>query len=180
MSRQVLTFTGAASAGAITLTGAVAGDKVIAVIGQSVGQHFVAEASVDFEDRITVDNQIQQGGSSDLSKRDYVVVLERTDTAAVAAAGSAQGDAAALTENAYNIVSAADGTKGVVLPAAVVGKEVWVYNTHASNGLKVYPASGDDINDGTTDAAITIEGKTLAYFKALDTATWAAIYTVNS
>jgi hypothetical protein len=105
--------------------------------------------------------------------------LALTNAATLAAAGSAQGDAAAIVSQiAY--VSGADGTVGVVLPTAAAGLIRIVYNLHASNGLKVYPASGDDINDGTTDAAITIEGKTMAIFVALDSATWAAIYTANS
>jgi len=37
-----------------------------------------------------------------------------------------------------------------------------------------------DINDGTGDAAVTIEGKTLAIFECVDGTTWAAIYTANS
>ena len=99
--------------------------------------------------------------------------------AAVAAAGSAQGDAGALSDG-MNYVSAADGTKGVVLPTGTPGRQVRVYNLHASNGLKVYPHSGGDINDGTGDAAVTIEGKTLAIFECVDGTTWAAIYTANS
>lgn len=97
----------------------------------------------------------------------------------IAAAGSAQGDAQAVV-NQVTYVTAADGTKGVVLPAATAGAYYEVYNTHATNGLKVYPASGDDINDGSADAAVTIEGKSLAIFRALDTATWAAIFTANT
>lgn len=99
---------------------------------------------------------------------------------AVAAAGSAQSDAASLTRGSLNYVSGADGTKGVVLPENVPGARVEVYNLHASNGLKVYPASGGDINDGTQNAAVTIEGKTLAIFVAVDGTTWAAIFTANT
>lgn len=98
---------------------------------------------------------------------------------AVAAAGSVQGDAAALGDG-ISYVSGADGTKGVILPGASAGRLRLVYNTHATNGLKVYPASGDDINDGTANAAVTIEGKTLAIFLALDGSTWASIFTVNT
>jgi hypothetical protein len=97
----------------------------------------------------------------------------------VAAAGSAQGDAAALVGR-VNVVTGADGTKGVILPAAIAGIQVDVYSSVATNGLKIYPASGDDINDGSADASITIEGKTLARFVAVDTSTWAAQYTVNT
>lgn len=101
------------------------------------------------------------------------------NVASVAAAGSAQGDAAAVTAG-INSVSAADGTKGVILPGAKAGLVIEVYNEHATNGLKVYPATGDDINDGTTNAAITMEGKGIARFTGLDTTTWAASYVVNA
>jgi hypothetical protein len=97
----------------------------------------------------------------------------------VAATGSTQADAAALSVGT-NTVSAADGTKGVLLPAAVAGLRVRVYNEHATNGLKIYPATGDDINDGSANAAITMEGKTFAVLEALDASTWAAQYTVNA
>ena len=99
---------------------------------------------------------------------------------AVAAAGSAQGSAAALTAGATNVVSAADGTKGVILPAAVAGLYVEVYSSVATHGLPIYPATGDDINDGSANAAITIEGKTLAILRAIDTSTWVATFTANS
>jgi len=98
----------------------------------------------------------------------------------LASAGSTQGNSAALTANTIYSVSGADGTKGVTLPTPVGGELVEVYNLHASNGLKIWPHSGGDINDGTADAAITIEGKTLAILRALDSSTWAAIYTVNT
>lgn len=66
------------------------------------------------------------------------------------------------------------------MPGCTPAAEFYVYNTHAALGLLIYPASGDDINDGTADTAITIEGKTLAVFVGLDNATWGAIYTANT
>lgn len=114
---------------------------------------------------------------------DVIEVLRDTDilprAAAVAAAGSAQGDAAALT-GVLNIVSGADGTKGVILPTCAEGLQYFVYNSVATNGLKIYPATGGDINDGTANAAITIEGKTLAIFIGTDATTWACSFTVNT
>jgi len=98
----------------------------------------------------------------------------------VAAAGSAQGDAGALTADAINIVTGADGTKGVKLPTAVAGSFVIVYNPTATNALPVYPGTSDDINDGTTNAAVDTEGKTLSIFFAVDATTWGAIYTADS
>lgn len=102
-------------------------------------------------------------------------------TISIAAAGSSQSDATQLMNGAMNTVSAADGTKGVLLPAAAAGgPPVYVYNEHATNGLKVYPATGDDINDGTANAAITMEGKGLAVFRPLDATTWAATFITNT
>jgi hypothetical protein len=102
-----------------------------------------------------------------------------TDAGTLAAAGSAQGDAAAVADFATS-VSAADGTKGVVLPAAAAGKVYLVYNEHATSGLKVYPNTSDTINGGSANAAVTTEGKTLALFYALDATNWGAIFTANS
>jgi len=108
-----------------------------------------------------------------------VDVLKFMSVGTVAAAGSDASDAADLVD-IVTYVTAADGTKGVQLPTPVAGQIMVVYSTVATNGLKVWPHSGGDINDGTQDAAITIEGKTCALFVAVDTTTWAAIYTVNT
>jgi hypothetical protein len=102
-----------------------------------------------------------------------------SDVGTVAAAGNSQGTATAITK-LLTYVTAADGTKGVVLPTAAAGLVYEIYSTVATNGLVVYPASSDDINDGTTNAAVTIEGKTFARFVAVDDTTWAAMYTANS
>jgi hypothetical protein len=67
--------------------------------------------------------------------------------AAVTAAGSAQGDATSVGAS-MAVVAGADGTKGVILLAAMPGDEVWVFNNSAST-LKVYPPTG---------AAITVVG----------------------
>lgn len=97
---------------------------------------------------------------------------DATAITTVAAAGNAQGNAAALT-GIVNNVTGADGTKGVVLPAAVAGLRRVVYNADTTNALKVYPASGDDINDGTADAEVSVPAKRIAIFEvALDGSTW--------
>lgn len=104
----------------------------------------------------------------------------QTKVGALAAAGNSQGTAAAITETT-TIVSGADGTKGVILPAdAPIGAVFEVYSSVATNGLKVYPPTGGDINDGTQNAAVTIEGKTFATFRNLDGVTWGAQFTVNT
>jgi len=108
-----------------------------------------------------------------------VPILATSAAQAVAANGSTQGTAAALT-GVLNVVSGADGTKGVILGTPAAGVTIQVYNSTATNGLKIYPHSGGDINDGSADAAITIEGKTLATLVGLDATTWAAQFTANT
>ena len=69
----------------------------------------------------------------------------RLPVATVAAAGTNQGTAAALSEG-INIVTGTNDTKGVILPTAVAGMVVIVKNTVSGKTLKLYPASGAAIN----------------------------------
>lgn len=94
--------------------------------------------------------------------------------AAVAAAGSDNTNAAAIT--AYGVVHAtgADGTKGVKLPAAAAGKVVIIKNADAANAiLKVYPGASDKINSGTaTTGSLNMAAKTAAMFIAINDVDW--------
>jgi hypothetical protein len=72
-------------------------------------------------------------------------------TAAVTAAGTAQGDATVLTKT-YNIVTTATADQGVVLPDAATGKVAKVINATAVN-IKVYPASAEQIDSLGTNVA---------------------------
>lgn len=98
-----------------------------------------------------------------------------TNVAAVAAAGSAQGDATAITANSFALIhgTGADGTKGIRLPTASAGKLYFIKNADAANAiLKVYPATGDNINALAANAAISMAAKTAAVFVALDSDVW--------
>lgn len=98
--------------------------------------------------------------------------MPRIPTATVAAAGSAQGDAAAVTEG-FTLVTAADATKGVVLPSAVAGMQVIIKNADAANAiLKIYPAASDAINALSANAALSIAAKTSVLLVAYDATTW--------
>jgi hypothetical protein len=98
--------------------------------------------------------------------------------ASVAAAGTVQGDAAAITCE-VNAVTASDGTKGVVLPTAEVGMQITVKNTVAAV-LKVYPASGGTINALSANAAISMAASTSATFVATSTTQWYTVPLVPS
>lgn len=90
--------------------------------------------------------------------------------ATVAAAGSAQGDAAALSDG-FNLVTGADDAKGVILPAAVAGRVV-VIKVGPGADLKVYPATGDTINKGSANAAITVVDDVCFMLIAADATDW--------
>lgn len=75
-------------------------------------------------------------------------------SAAVTAAGSAQGDAAQLYHG-FNVVTGADGTKGVILPTAVAGMIVYIKGV-TSAVLKVYPKTGGAINALSANAALSM------------------------
>lgn len=90
-----------------------------------------------------------------------------------AAAGSSASDATALTKQA-NLVTGADGTKGVALPAAAAQVPVLIVNTSLTSTLKVYPVNGgnDSINGLAEDAAFTLAAGQSAWFVATSTTQW--------
>ncbi len=102
----------------------------------------------------------------------------RLPVAAVAAAGNNQGTAAALSEG-LNVVSAADGTKGVILPTAVAGAVVIVKNTVAA-ALKIYPASGAAINAVAANGSYDITNLTSTMLVASSATQWYSVPLVAS
>lgn len=105
--------------------------------------------------------------------------LTLSDVASINAAGTVIGNATAISHT-ISVVAGADDAKGVVLPTAVAGKIYAVYSSQATNGLKVYPPVNGTINDGSANAAIVIEGKSLALFFGTSATNYAAMFTVNS
>jgi hypothetical protein len=99
-------------------------------------------------------------------------------SATVAAAGTNQATAAAVSDG-FTLVSGADGTKGVVLPAAIAGRTVILKNNTAAV-LKVWPASGDGINAITVDSNFTMTNLTACMYVAYDSTTWYSIPLVAS
>lgn len=99
----------------------------------------------------------------------------------LAAAGSAQGDAAAILTSIV-IVTGADGSKGVILPADSIGDDVWVFN-NAGSTLKVYPNSGAAISVGgtglgTADAAFSQLTNKASVYKRQSATQWFVITSV--
>jgi hypothetical protein len=75
-------------------------------------------------------------------------------TQTLAATGDAQSNAGAITGQVV-FVTGADNTRGVILPAVSANKIVIVLN-QANAVLKIYPATGEKINGGTANTAISV------------------------
>lgn len=93
--------------------------------------------------------------------------------AAVAAAGSVQGDATQLLEG-FQVVTGADATKGVLLPVAVAGMLCIIKGTTAAV-LKVWPATGAAINAIAANGSISVASLAPVIFIADSTTQWFTI-----
>lgn len=102
------------------------------------------------------------------------------DVAKPAAAGSTRADATAMTAS-FNWVTAADATKGVVLPAPTAGRVLVVKNDDTANAiLKVYAPGSSKINGVAGTTAFSMAAKTACFFVAYDTTDWFSVPLVAS
>jgi hypothetical protein len=102
------------------------------------------------------------------------------DVAKPAAAGSTRADATAMTAS-FNWVTAADATKGVILPAPTAGRVIAVKNDDTANAaLKVYAPGSAKINSVAGTTAFSMAAKTACFFVAYDTTDWFSIPLVAS
>jgi len=121
------------------------------------------------------DTVVTLTGTQTLTNKTLTTPAVTESVQVLAAAGSVQGDAGAVTASSPALIHAtgADATKGIVLPAAAAGLRYMIKNADAANAvLKVYPASGDAINALSANAAISMAAKTCATFYAVDGTTW--------
>ena len=93
--------------------------------------------------------------------------------ATVPAFGTVQADAAVITAG-FTLVSGADATVGVKLPAAAAGV-VCVVKNNAAAVLKVWPNTDDAVNAVAANSNYVLAASTSAVFVAYDATTW---YTV--
>ena len=102
------------------------------------------------------------------------------DVAKPAAAGSTRTDATSMTAS-FNWVTAADATKGVVIPAPTAGRIIIVKNDDTANAiLKVYAPGSAKINGVAGSTAFSMAAKTACLFVAYDTTDWFSVPLVAS
>ena len=109
----------------------------------------------------------------DSSGRTTFTGLIYHSAATMAAAGTTQGTATAITAQFNNVTTGIDGTAGVILPApAAAGLRIFIRNGSASLSLRIYPHSGGNIAGTGVNASIEIEFATVLEFIAFDTTDW--------
>lgn len=95
-------------------------------------------------------------------------------SATIVAAGSNQGTATAITADNTYISS---GTGGVVLPTAIVGREISITNNTAS-AINVYPGSGASIENSSVNIPTSLPAYATLGLAAKSTTNWWAIQPV--
>jgi hypothetical protein len=138
----------------------------------------VAYADPELVSGTTITGAVISGGSaSGLTSLSGADVTATGDlyvaSATVAATGSTQTDAAQLA-GGFTLVSAADATKGVKLPAAVPGRVVIIKNG-ANAVLKVWPSTGDAINAIAANSNYVLAANTASILVAYDSTTWYSV-----
>lgn len=118
-----------------------------------------------------LDNDKYESGSSP-SFADLTLTGSLTKSVAgtVAAAGTTQGDATALTKT-LNMITTATANQGVKLPTAAAGLTIKVINTTAVT-IKVYPNTSDVIDGGTVNVGVNLSPYSSVEFVAQDAVDW--------
>ena len=83
--------------------------------------------------------------------------LVLSDVGTLVAAGSSVSSSAQIV-NHITFVTAADGTKGVQLPAATIGEFYIIGNSVANQTLKLYPSTGSQFNGSPANQSINLTG----------------------
>jgi hypothetical protein len=97
-------------------------------------------------------------------------VMPIIPVATVAATGTVQGDAAAITTG-FTYVTGADDAAGVKLPAAAAGL-ICIIKVGPGADLKVWPNTDDAINAIAANSALTVVDDVCFALIALDGVTW--------
>lgn len=131
----------------------------------------LTNAEVDANFSNLNDNKYESGDDASLGAL-TLTGNQTNSNESVSAAGTSQGTATELTKTVNFVTSVtASSAEGVALPGAAAGLFITVVNTTATN-LKVYPATGDAINDLSSNTAFIIPGESSMQFYAKDSTTW--------
>jgi hypothetical protein len=161
-----VTITSGASAGASGTAGAVAIDAGAATggTGGAIAIGGTNAASVNIGNATSTS---AAAGTWTFAKMFRIPV-----NASVAVGGTAQANANAVGEG-FTVVTGADDTAAVKLPAAVAGAVVIIKSSTASKNLVVFPGASDAINALSANASYNFTSDAgMGLFVAADATTW--------
>ena len=136
------------------------------------------EALADVTDatNVAAAGALMQDGSTSMSGDlafDGGVFVKWSVTASIIASPTQTQGERPLVSSVNEVATVANTNDTVTLPAAVVGREIKVFNNGA-NPLQIFPASGDAINTLAVDASTTAAPGDNIIFVAFDATTWEA------
>jgi len=99
-------------------------------------------------------------------------IIIESISAAVSAAGSTQGTATALVSSINNVTVVAASADGVILPTAVAGMRLLIRNSDSADTLKIYPATGAQINALGNNASFSLAAGSTTEIFATTTTQW--------
>ncbi len=97
-------------------------------------------------------------------------ILRSVQAGITASTTQTQGQGA-LTKDQNVVTVCANTNDTVTLPSAVAGMCVYIKNKGAQT-LQIFPASGDAINAGAANAAITLAAGVSVTLRTVDVTTW--------
>ena len=107
---------------------------------------------------------------------EHAKALIGTKALTVSAAGTVQGDATELTAACNLVTTVASGAGVVITSGYPEDSQMRVFNGGA-NALKIYPPSGGAINNGSANAAISLQAGDGVVLARLSSTVWGAIFT---
>lgn len=103
-----------------------------------------------------------------------LAVYPLTNTQALTAkAGGGQGGATYLSGAMNRLTVVATGADSAILPSAIVGARVVVYNQGAASAA-IFPQTGESINSGAANASFAVANTKSCIFTCDATGTWIA------
>jgi hypothetical protein len=146
------------------------GDTTVGLVAGEMGQATVVTIP---DPGASTANVVLSAGAATIAGAKTFTTMPIIPAATVAATGTVQADAAAITTG-FTLVTGADDAKGVKLPAAAAGL-VCIIKVGDGADLKVWPNTGDAINAIAANNAMTVVDDVCFMLVALDATTW---YTV--
>lgn len=134
-------------------------------IEQADVQNLKLTGDINFPHNLTVQGNLTVEG--DITAQNILISTEDSITASTTQTQGQQ----ALTAAANLVETVANANDVVTLPSAVDGLGCEVVNKGA-NTLQIFPASGDAIEGGATNASTTLAAGSAATFRAFDATDW--------